>query len=174
MTILVHILTILFGFITFVIFKNKRYKDVPFVSFIMIFSFVGFGIVSILTIFVPSGKLLLFPLVCIVFGLIIIFMLINDLYSLVRCKEKINGVYCGYNTYYVYKEQTTQNVSYKQLTKKMREGETYPIYVDPKYPAVFILQKKIKLSSIVIVFFGILFLVGGIVTLYEALPYFFR
>ncbi|MFR2722070.1 MAG: hypothetical protein ACLTAY_10865 [Thomasclavelia ramosa] len=60
----------------------------PFVSFIMIFSFVGFGIVSILTIFVPSGKLLLFPLVCIVFGLIIIFMLINDLYSLVRCKEK--------------------------------------------------------------------------------------
>ena len=56
----------------------------------------------------------------------------------------------------------------------MREGETYPIYVDPKYPAVFILQKKIKLSSIVIVFFGILFLVGGIVTLYEALPYFFR
>lgn len=58
---------------------------------------------------------------------------------------------------YVYKEQTTQNVSYKQLTKKMREGETYPIYVDPKYPAVFILQKKIKLSSIVIVFFGILF-----------------
>ena len=120
-------------------------------------------------------------------------MLINDLYSLVRCKEKINGVYCGYNTYYggnavstqnpvfeytyqgyVYKEQTTQNVSYKQLTKKMREGETYPIYVDPKYPAVFILQKKIKLSSIVIVFFGILFLVGGIVTLYEALPYFFR
>lgn len=103
-------------------------------------------------------------------------MLINDLYSLVRCKEKINGVYCGYNTYYggnavstqnpvfeytyqgyVYKEQTTQNVSYKQLTKKMREGETYPIYVDPKYPAVFILQKKIKLSSIVIVFFGILF-----------------
>lgn len=193
MTNLVHILTILFGFITFVIFKNKRYKDVPFVSFIMIFSFVGFGIVSILTIFVPSGKLLLFPLVCIVFGLIIIFMLINDLYSLVRCKEKINGVYCGYNTYYggnavsaqnpvfeytyqgyVYKEQTTQNVSYKQLTKKMREGETYPIYVDPKYPAVFILQKKIKLSSIVIVFFGILFLVGGIVTLYEALPYFFR
>ena len=193
MTILFHILTILFGFITFVIFKNKRYKGVPFVSFIMIFSFVGFGIVSILTIFVPSGKLLLFPLVCIVFGLIIIFMLINDLYSLVRCKEKINGVYCGYNTYYggnavstqnpvfeytyqgyVYKEQTTQNVSYKQLTKKMREGETYPIYVDPKYPAVFILQKKIKLSSIVIVFFGILFLVGGIVTLYEALPYFFR
>ena len=193
MVILVHILTILFGFITFVIIKNKRYKDVPLVSFIMIFSFIGFGMISILTIFVPLGKLLLFPLVCIVFGLIIIFMLINDLYSLVRCKEKINGVYCGYNTYYggnavstqapvfeytyqghVYKEQTTQNISYKQLTKKMREGETYQIYVDSKHPAVFILQKKIKISSIVVTFFGILFLVGGIVTLYDAFPYFLK
>ena len=193
MTILVHILTILFGFVTFVIIKNKRYKDVPLVSSIMIFSFVGFGMISVITIFVPSGKLLVFPLGCIIFGLIIILMLINDVYSLVRCNEKINGVYCGYNTYYggngvstqapvfeytyqghVYKEQTTQNISYKQLTKKMREGETYQIYVDSKHPAVFILQKKIKMSSIVVTFFGILFLVGGIVTLYDAFPYFLK
>lgn len=193
MAILVHILTILFGFVTFVIIKNKRYKDVPLVSSIMIFSFVGFGMISVITIFVPSGKLLVFPLGCIIFGLIIILMLINDVYSLVRCNEKINGVYCGYNTYYggngvstqapvfeytyqghVYKEQTTQNISYKQLTKKMREGETCQIYVDSKHPAVFILQKKIKMSSIVVAFFGILFLVGGIVTLYDAFPYFLK
>lgn len=193
MAILVHILTILFGFVTFVIIKNKRYKDVPLVSSIMVFSFVGFGMISVITIFVPSGKLLVFPLGCIIFGLIIILMLINDVYSLVRCNEKINGVYCGYNTYYggngvstqapvfeytyqghVYKEQTTQNISYKQLTKKMREGETYQIYVDSKHPAVFILQKKIKMSSIVVTFLGILFLVGGIVTLYDALPYFLK
>ena len=193
MAILVHILTILFGFVTFVIIKNKRYKDVPLVSSIMIFSFVGFGMISVITIFVPSGKLLVFPLDCIIFGLIIILMLINDVYSLVRCNEKINGVYCGYNTYYggngvstqapvfeytyqghVYKEQTTQNISYKQLTKKMREGEIYQIYVDSKHPAVFILQKKIKMSSIVVAFFGILFLVGGIVTLYDAFPYFLK
>ena len=193
MTILVHILTILFGFVTFVIIKNKRYKDVPLVSSIMIFSFVGFGMISVITIFVPSGKLLVFPLGCIIFGLIIILMLINDVYSLVRCNEKINGVYCGYNTYYggngvstqapvfeytyqghVYKEQTTQNVSYKRLTKKMREGETYQIYVDSKHPAVFILQKKIKMSSIILAFFGMLFFVGGIVTLYDAFPYFLK
>ena len=193
MAILVHILTILFGFITFVIIKNKRYKDVPLVSSIMIFSFVGFGMISVITIFVPSGKLLVFPLGCIIFGLIIILMLINDVYSLVRCNEKINGVYCGYNTYYggngvstqapvfeytyqghVYKEQTTQNISYKQLTKKMREGETYQIYVDSKHPAVFILQKKIKMSSIILAFFGMLFFVGGIVTLYDAFPYFLK
>ena len=193
MAILVHILTILFGFVTFVIIKNKRYKDVPLVSSIMIFSFVGFGMISVITIFVSSGKLLVFPLGCIIFGLIIILMLINDVYSLVRCNEKINGVYCGYNTYYggngvstqapvfeytyqghVYKEQTTQNVSYKRLTKKMREGETYQIYVDSKHPAVFILQKKIKMSSIILAFFGMFFFVGGIITLYDAFPYFLK
>lgn len=193
MAILVHILTILFGFVTFVIIKNKRYKDVPLVSSIMIFSFVGFGMISVITIFVPSGKLLVFPLGCIIFGLIIILMLINDVYSLVRCNEKINGVYCGYNTYYggngvstqapvfeytyqghVYKEQTTQNISYKRLTKKMREGETYQIYVDSKHPAVFVLQKKIKMSSIILAFFGMLLFVGGIVTLYDAFPYFLK
>lgn len=193
MAILVHILTILFGFVTSVIIKNKRYKDVPLVSSIMIFSFVGFGMISVITIFVPSGKLLVFPLGCIIFGLIIILMLINDVYSLVRCNEKINGVYCGYNTYYggngvstqapvfeytyqghVYKEQTTQNISYKQLTKKMREGETYQIYVDSKHPAVFVLQKKIKMSSIILAFFGMLLFVGGIVTLYDAFPYFLK
>lgn len=193
MAILVHILTILFGFVTFVIIKNKRYKDVPLVSSIMIFSFVGIGMISVITIFVPSRKLLVFPLGCIIFGLIIILMLINDVYSLVRCNEKITGVYRGYNTYYggngvstqapvfeytyqghVYKEQTTQNISYKQLTKKIREGETYQIYVDSKHPAVFILQKKIKMSSIVVAFFGILFLVGGIVTLYDVFPYFLK
>lgn len=193
MVILVHILTILFGFVTFVIIKNKRYKEVPLVSSIMIFSFVGFGMISVITIFVPSGKLLVFPLGCIIFGLIIILMLINDVYSLVRCNEKINGVYCGYNTYYggngvstqapvfeytyqghVYKEQTTQNISYKQLTKKMREGETYQIYVDSKHPAVFVLQKKIKMSSIILAFFGMLLFVGGIVTLYDAFPYFLK
>ena len=161
MAILVHILTILFGFITFVIIKNKRYKDVPLVSSIMIFSFVGFGMISVITIFVPSGKLLVFPLGCIIFGLIIILMLINDVYSLVRCNEKINGVYCGYNTYYggngvstqapvfeytyqghVYKEQTTQNISYKQLTKKMREGRAvYSIYVT-EIPSCIYSSKK--------------------------------
>ena len=42
----------------------------------------------------------------------------------------------------IYQEQTTQTISYKLLTQNMRKGETYNIYVDPKHPSVFILQKK--------------------------------
>lgn len=55
----------------------------------------------------------------------------------------------------------------------MREGETYPIYVDPKHPAVFIFQKKIKLSFIVIVFLEFFF-IWWYSYAFEALPYLFR
>lgn len=68
MIILVHILTILFGIVTFV-------------SSIMIFSFIGCSMISLIAIFVPHGELLVFPLFVIVFGLIMILMTINDLYS---------------------------------------------------------------------------------------------
>ena len=63
-----------------------------------------------------------------VFGLVFILVGVNDLYSLLRCREKVDGVYCGYNTYYggngistqspifeytyngtYYREQTAQN-----------------------------------------------------------------
>lgn len=68
MIILVHILTILFGIVTFV-------------SSIMIFSFIGCSMISLIAIFVPHGELLVFPLFGIDFGLIMILMTINDLYS---------------------------------------------------------------------------------------------
>ena len=101
------------------------------------------------------------------------------------------GIYRGYNTYYggngvstqapvfeymyngiQYHEQTTQNISYKLLTQNMRDGDTYSIYVDPKHPAVFILQKKIKVSAIITVVFGIIFFSSGIATLCAIFPIF--
>lgn len=71
-----------------------------------------------------------------------------------------------------YHEQTTQNISYKLLTQNMRDGDTYSIYVDPKHPAVFILQKKIKVSAIITVVFGIIFFSSGIATLCAIFPIF--
>ena len=56
----------------------------------------------------------------------------------------------------------------------MREGETYQIHVDSKHPAVFILQKKDQNEFYCRSIFGILFLVGGIVTLYDVFPYFLK
>lgn len=191
MVIIIHILTILLAVATFFIIKNKRYKVVPLVSWVIFIFFIGCGIISAVSLLVPYGEIFVLPLGGIVLGLVVILAAFNDFYSLIRCKEKIEGIYRGYNTYYGgngistqapvfeymyngtwYQEQTTQNISYKLLTQNMRNGETYSIYVDPKHPAVFILQKKIKVSSIITVAFGILFFSAGIITLAEIFPIF--
>mgnify|MGYP005918576563 CR=1 FL=1 len=191
MAIMIHILTILLAAAAFLIIKNKRYKAVPLVSWIIFIFFIGCGITSIVSLLVPYGEIFVLPLGGIVLGLVFILAAFNDFYSLIRCKDKIEGIYRGYNTYYggngvstqapvfeymyngtLYHEQTAQNISYKLLTQNMRNGETYSIYVDPKHPAVFILQKKIKVSSIITVVFGIMFFSTGIITLSEFFPIF--
>ena len=191
MTIIIYLLTILLAIAVFFIIKNKRYKVVPFVSGVILIFFGGCLLISMISLVVPYGEILIFPLGCIVLGVVVILAALNDFYSLVRCKDKVAGIYHGYNTYYggngvstqapvfeymyngtLYKEQTAQTVSYKLLTQKMRNGQTYNIYVDPKHPAVFILQKKIKVSSILTVIFGIMFFSTGIIALWELFPVF--
>lgn len=191
MVIIIHILTILLAIASFFIIKHKRYKAVPLISWFIFVFFIGCFIISAVSLLVPYGEIFVLPLGCIVFGLACILVAFNDFYSLVRCKEKIDGIYRGYNTYYggngvsiqapvfeymyngtLYQEQTTQNISYRLLMQNMRNGETYSIYVDPKHPAVFILQKKIKVSSIIEVIFGIIFLSSGIATLCAIFPVF--
>ena len=187
MAIIIYILTILLAVATFFIIKNKRYKVVPLVSWVIIIFFIGCVFISIVSLFVPYGEIFVLPLGSIVLGVVVILAAFNDFYS----KDKIEGIYRGYNTYYggngvstqapvfeymyngtKYNEQTTQNISYKLLTQNMRDGETYSIYVDPKHPAVFILQKKIKVSAIITVVFGIIFFSSGIATLCAIFPIF--
>ncbi len=144
MVIIIHILTVLLAVATFFIIKNKRYKVVPLVSWVIFIFFIGCGTISAVSLLVPYGEIFVLPLGGIVFGLVFILAAFNDFYSLIRCKEKIDGIYRGYNTYYggngvstqspvfqytyngaLYQEQTTQNISYKLLTQNMRNGETY-------------------------------------------------
>ena len=191
MAIMIHILTILLAAAAFLIIKNKRYKAVPLVSWIIFIFFIGCGITSIVSLLVPYGEIFVLPLGGIVLGLVFILAAFNDFYSLIRCKDRIEGIYRGYNTYYggngistqapvfeymyngtIYQEQTTQTISYKLLTQNMRKGETYNIYVDPKHPSVFILKKKMKAGSIIAVIFGIMFFSSGLTTLCAIFPIF--
>ena len=109
--------------------------------------------------------------------------------KLLRCREKVDGVYCGYNTYYggngistqspifeytyngtYYREQTAQNISHKRLNRSMTRGNVYSIYIDPKHPAVFILAKKIKIGTIVSIILGLFIFTYGIDLLLKFLP----
>ena len=100
MKIFLYFLTIVFGIVCFGIIKKKRYKVMPLICLIMFICFIGCGIVSLVCSFVPYGEIFVMPLGSIVFGLIFILVGVNDLYSLLCCREKVDGVYCGYNTYY--------------------------------------------------------------------------
>lgn len=191
MTIIIYVLTILLGITVFFIVKNKRYKNVPLISGIIFVFFIGCALISLISLFVPYGELLIMPLGCIVFGLVFILVAFNDFYSLKRCSVQVEGIYRGYNTYYggngvssqapmfeyifngtCYHEQTAQTVSYKHLMQNMQNGQTYTIYVDPQHPAVFIVQKKIKVSSIIGLVLGSIFFAGGIVTFWTMFPMF--
>ena len=189
MTILIYFLTIVFGIVCFVIMQKKRYKVMPLICLIMFICFIGCGIVSILSLTLPYGEILVYPLGAIIFGLVFILVGVNDLYSLLRCREKVDGVYCGYNTYYggngistqspifeytyngtYYREQTAQNISHKRLNRSMTQGNVYSIYIDPKHPAVFILAKKIKIGTIVSIILGLFIFTYGIDLLLKFLP----
>ena len=181
MKFFLYFLTIVVGIVCFVIMKKKRYKVMPLICLIMFICFIGCGIVSLVYSFVPYGEIFVMPLASIVFGLVSILVGVNDLYSLMRCREKVDGVYCGYNTYYggngistqspvfeytyngtYYREQTTQNISHKRLNRSMAQGKVYSIYIDPKHPAVFILSKKIKIGTIVAIILGLFIFTYGI------------
>lgn len=163
MGLIIHILTILLAVVSFFIIKKKRYKVVPLISWIIFILFIGCGIISGVSLLVPYGDIFVFPLVGIVFGLVFILLAFNDFYSLVRCKEQVDGIYRGYNTYYggngvstqspvfeymydgtLYQEQTTQNISYKLLTQNMRNGEIYSIYIDPNIQQCSFCKKRLK------------------------------
>lgn len=67
MVIIIHILTVLFAIASFIIIKKKRYKVMPLISLIIFISFIGFGIISILSLVVPYGGTLTYPLGSIIF-----------------------------------------------------------------------------------------------------------
>ena len=93
------------------------------------------------------------------------------------CNEEIMGVYQGYNSYpsktvssyapifkYKYNGKTyvcqcSNTYSFKKLDKDMVKGNEYRIYINPKNPSSFVLNKKVGIKNvlcmifIVIVFF---------------------
>lgn len=193
MPVIVHIFTVLFAILCFMMIKKKRYKATPFICFIMFVSFISFGIASLLALFAPYGEILSYPCMIIALGLLLFLVGINDLYSIFRCTERIEGIYCGYNTYYgshgvhsyapvfeythdgvLYHEQTAQTVSRRRLTKNMTEGNRYSIYINPKCPSVYILFRRLRASGVVCLMIGAAFMAVGAVILYALFPVLFK
>ena len=70
----------------FIIIKKKRYKVMPLISLLIFISFIGFGIISIISLVVPYGGTLIYPLGSIILGLIFIWdIFFNRWYYYVAC-----------------------------------------------------------------------------------------
>lgn len=192
MPVIVHIFTILFAVTSFLAVKKKRYKEMPVVCFIIFISFISFATASLIVAFAPYGEILSYPCMLISLGLLLLLVGINDVYSIFRCTKRIEGVYCGYNTYYgshgvssyspvfqytydgrLYHEQTAQTVSHRQLTKNMKEGNQYSIYINPKCPGVYVLFRRLRASGVVCLTIGMVFMAAGVVVLYALFPVLF-
>ena len=177
--VIVYMMTLFFGVATFIIIKKKRFAITPFLCFDIVLTFIGFAVTSCVMLFAPDEDLeiLLFMGVL---GMFLFLLGMNDIYSVLRCKQKIEAVYCGCNSYpgrygitsyapvfeyvcggTVYHEQTTQNVS-KRVLKNMTEGESYPIYINSKYPGVYVLKRKIRFTTVIVFILAFMFLMVAI------------
>lgn len=179
--VLVYVLTILFGISVFFIIWRKRYKIAPLICFDMILTFLGFAVISFVILFARNEELEVF-LIMNVFGLFLFFLGVNDIYSALRCNQKIEAVYCGFNSYpgghygvtsyapvfeyvcggTVYHGQTAQTVPYR-LLQSMIEGNSYPVYINPKYPGVYVLKRKIRFTTVICFAFAMMFLAATII-----------
>lgn len=113
-------------------------------AFAMILPFFGFALTSHVVLFARNEDLEV-VLIMVVLGLFLFLLGVNDVWSVLRCNQKIEAVYCGCNSYpggrygvtgyapvfeyacnvTAYHEQTTQTVPYR-LLQNMTEGKAYP------------------------------------------------
>lgn len=167
MEVFVYIMTLLFGISAFILIKEKRYKIIPLLCFDMLLAFLGFAVTSFVILFIRNEKLEVL-LIMSVLGLFLFLLGVNDICSVLHCNQKIEAVYCGFNSYTggrygvtsyapvfeyvcggtVYHEQTTQTVSYR-LLQNMTEGNSYPIYINAKHPGVYVLKRKIRFTTVI-------------------------
>lgn len=173
----------LFGFVVWKGVKEKRHKEKPGIFAAIIFAFVCGLAALCIYLFMPHSDNILFFMVALMLGGLFIMLAVHNIASAFRCSEMVDGTYCGYNTYrgnnsasssapvfeYVYSgrkhhEQSAQASSRRKLDGMIRGG-TYTIYVDPKHPASFVLDKKIKFGDVMLLLFGVLCIMVGAMAL---------
>ena len=102
--------------------------------------------------------------------------------SVKQCSEQVTGIYQGFNSYSggkgsqshapVFRYQYNGKKFHRQcastyplslLEKRMKPGEEYTIYIDPKKPTNFLLQKRVGAGYILFFLFGILIIFVGFI-----------
>lgn len=171
------ILTGIFGISIFMgIYKNHLLKT-PLLLSSLLLAFIGSIILLYLYYVYPHEEQVSYKIIAMIVGELMFIFGIHNINAFFRCKTEIPATYVKYNTYYGSRGITTQvpvfeytyngqkyigqsshTESYKYLEQNMRIGNSYTIYLNHKNPHIFILRKKIGYQNILMLAFGLFFL----------------
>jgi len=118
-----------------------------------------------------------FKLMCLLIGLIVLLCGIWIIVRKKNCTILTQGVFVRYTEfslnmsssyYYTFKynfnsmnfERQSFDVIYKRQLQSMTTGNVYPIFVNPKHPTDFVLDKGIKFGDVLMIGIGIIFLIA--------------
>lgn len=183
MLVIISVMTLVFGAGAIQIIIKKRHKEIPILSWTFILMFIGLLCLLILFVFSEIDDTLIYGCFICLFGFLFISAGVNHFYCLIRCKEKVSAKYCGYKLWVhrhcesyspifeyryegrKYHEVSSHTISNKKIIRGLEEGKMYEIYIDPKFPNVFILYKKINPWMIVLIGMGIFTIAACILSL---------
>ncbi|MEO2186766.1 hypothetical protein ABGV35_00020 [[Clostridium] innocuum] len=172
-----------FGWIVYMAFKQKMHKQDPASFKFLALIFVGL-LLAFICFIIPGGAKYTFVLVGVTMGGMSTKIFYGNIKSVVVCNEAINGIYQGYNSYHsetvssyapifkykyngqTYVHQCSNTYSFKKLDKEMVKGNEYHIYINPKNPSSFVLNKRVGIKNVLCLMFGIMCIFIGLSALF--------
>lgn len=123
----------------------------------------------------------MFGFVVLICGILLLFTGCFSIFGRMKCTQAVQAFYIGEQAYksgtnvtqytvrfqYSYRGQTftgnsIETFSASKLYKKFQPGKQYMVYINPTKPKRVCIGKGIYPSDIIFLFFGTVFLIGGI------------
>ena len=163
-----------FAWITYMAIKHKVHQTDRGGFRLILLIFVGL-LLAFLCFLIPGGEKYTFALIGTTLGSAFVCVSWSHIRSVKQCSEQVTGIYQGFNSYsggkgsqshapvfrYQYNgkkflRQCASTYPLSLLEKRMKPGEEYTIYIDPKKPTNFLLQKAGRSRIHPFFLFGIL------------------
>lgn len=161
-----------YGILKSIYTKQYRKSMGSLVGFV--YTFICYAAMLAMYYYLPFGMLLIFSVLPLWLGGLCIGAGGCHIALYFLCNEQLEATYIGEQSFYggngisvqygifeytyaqkVYRERSMNSERYRYL-KTLEKGKSYPIYIDPKKPSRFLATKRILLSDILMIAFGVL------------------
>ena len=138
------------------------------------YTFIYYSVMLAMYYYLPFGMLLIFLVLPLWLGGLCIGVGGYHIALYFLCNEQLEATYIGEQSFYggngisvqyaifeytyaqkTYHEKSMNSERYRYL-KTLEKGRCYPIYINPKKPSCFLVTKRIQLSDVLMIAFGVL------------------